>query len=153
MIAVEYEMSYAETIDGPLGPTTGSPAGERLCWQVATGTLTGPRINAALAMPGTDWIRLGSDGIRRQDLRAQFLTDDGELVLMRYDVALIRSSERFVSALAAGEATEFGDQYMRMAPVFEVGDGRYSWLRENLFVADGRLSGSEAIEYDIYRVL
>jgi hypothetical protein len=26
-------MTYAETIEGPLGPTTGSPLGERLCWQ------------------------------------------------------------------------------------------------------------------------
>ncbi len=41
----------------------------------------------------------------------------------------------------------------RMAPVFEVGDGRYSWLRENLFVAEGRLTGAKAISYDIYRVL
>jgi hypothetical protein len=27
MIELEYEMTYAETIDGPLGPTTGSPLG------------------------------------------------------------------------------------------------------------------------------
>ncbi len=70
MISLEYEMTYAETIDGPLGPTTGSPLGERLCWQITTATLHGPRIDAALAMSGTDWIRLGADGIRRQDLRA-----------------------------------------------------------------------------------
>jgi len=29
MIALEYEMTYAETITGPLGPTTGLPLGER----------------------------------------------------------------------------------------------------------------------------
>ena len=75
MIELEHEMTYAETIDGPLGPTTGSPLGERLCWQVTTATLHGSRINATLAMPATDWIRLGADGIRRQDLRAQLTTD------------------------------------------------------------------------------
>ena len=75
MITLEYEMTYAETIDGPLGPTSGSPLGERLCWQVTTATLHGPRIEATLAMPGTDWIRLGPDGIRRQDLRAQFVEE------------------------------------------------------------------------------
>jgi hypothetical protein len=52
MIELEYEMTYAETIEGPLGPTTG----------------------------------------------------------------LIRSSERFLAALGSGEATEFEDQYMRIAP-------------------------------------
>ena len=96
MIELEYEMTYAETIDGPLGPTTGSPLGDRMCWQITTATLQGPRINATLAMPATDWIRLGTDGIRRQDLRAQLTTDDGELILFRYDLAVIRSSERFL---------------------------------------------------------
>jgi hypothetical protein len=153
MIELEYEMTYAETIEGPLGTTSGSPLGERLCWQITTATLRGPRINARLATPGADWIRLGSDGIRRQDLRAQLTTDDGVLILFRYDLALIRSSERFLSALAAGEATEFDDQYMRIAPQFEVGAGRYAWLGESLFVGRGRLTGPKAIAYELYRIL
>ncbi len=152
MIELEYEMTYAETIDGPLGPTTGSPLGERLCWQVTAATLHGPRINATLAMPATDWMRLGADGIRRPDLRAQFTTSDGELILLRYDLALIRSSELFLAALTSGEATTFDDQYMRMAPQFEVGSGRYAWLGESLFVGRGRLTGPKAIAYEIYRV-
>jgi hypothetical protein len=153
MIGLEYEMTYAETIDGPLGLTSGAPLGERLCWQITNATLRGPRIDATLAMPGTDWIRLGSDGIRRQDLRAQLMTDDGELILFRYDLALIRSSDRFVSALASGAATEFADQYMRIAPHFEVGAGRYAWLTESLFLGRGRLTGPGAIAYELYRVL
>jgi hypothetical protein len=153
MIELEYEMTYAETIEGPLGPTAGSPVGERLCWQVRTATLRGPRITAASSMPGTDWIRLGADGIRRPDLRAQLVTDDGELILFRYDLAVIRSSERFLAALAAGEATEFEDQYMRMSPQFEVGAGPYAWLCESLFLGRGRLTGPNAIAYELYRVL
>ena len=153
MIGLEYEMTYAETIEGPLGPTNGSPLGERLCWQIKSATLCGPRVDAALAMPGIDWIRLGSDGIRRQDLRAQLLTDDGELILFRYDLALIRPSERFLAALASGEATEFDDQYMRIAPRFEVAAGRYAWLGESLFLGRGRLTGPKAIAYELYRVI
>jgi hypothetical protein len=79
MIGLEYEMTHAETIEGPLGPTSGSPLGERLCWQVTNATLRGPRIDATLAMPGRT-IRLGADGIRRQDLRAQLVTQDGDLI-------------------------------------------------------------------------
>jgi hypothetical protein len=153
MIETEYEMTYAETIEGPLGPTTGSPLGERLCWQVNTATLRGPRIDATSTMPGTDWIRLGSDGIRRQDLRAQLMTDDGALILFRYDLALIRPSERLLAALASGEPTDFDDQYMRIAPQFEVPAGRYAWLGESLFIGRGRLTGPKAIAYEIYRVL
>ncbi len=153
MIECEYEMTYTETIEGPLGPTTDSPLGERLCWQVTTASLHGPRIDATLGMPGTDWIRLGPDGIRRQDLRAQLVTADDELILFSYDVALIRSSQRFLTALASGEATAFDDQYMRIAPQFEVAAGRYAWLGESLFVGRGRLTGPNAIAYEIYRVL
>ena len=153
MIELEYEMTYAETIEGPLGPTTGSALGERLCWEVTGATLQGPRIDATLAFPGTDWMRIGDDGTRRPDTRAQLITDDGELILFRYDVALIRSSQRFLVALAAGQATEFEDQYMRVAPQFEVGAGRYAWLADSLFVGRGRLTGQNAIAYELYRVL
>jgi len=153
MIELEYEMTYAEKIAGPLGPTAGSPLGERLCWQVASATLRGPRINATLAMPGMDWMRLGIDGVRRPDLRAQLMTDDGELILFRYEVAVIRSTGVFLAALASGESTGFAEQYMRIAPCFEVAAGRYSWLAESLFVGRGRLTGPRAIEYEIYRVL
>ena len=103
-------------------------------------------------MPGTDWIALGTDGIRRPDLRAQLTTDDGQLILFRYDLALIRSTERFTAALASGENTRFDDQYMRIAPRFEVGAGRHAWLGESLFLGRGRLTGLKAIEYEIYRV-
>ena len=114
--------------------------------------LRGPRIDATLAAPGSDWIRLDADGTRRPDLRAQLRTGDGVLILLRYDVALIRAGERFVAALTAGEATAFEDQYMRIAPQFEVGPGPYGWLGQSLFLGRGRLSGPRAIEYEIYRV-
>jgi hypothetical protein len=151
MIDLEYEMTFAERIEGPLGPTTGSPA--RLCWQVAEATLAGPRIAASLAMPGIDWIRVDGDGLRRQDQRTQFLTDDGTLILMHYDAALIRGDEQFAESLAGGRETTFADQYMYMTPQFDVGNDSYGWLRHSLFIGCGRLAGPRRIEYEIYRVL
>lgn len=93
MMELAYEMTFWERIAGPLGPTSGTP--DRLCWQVAEATLSGPRLSATLAMPGVDWIRVEADGTRRQDQRTQFLTDDGALILMRYDTAIIRGTEAF----------------------------------------------------------
>ena len=150
MIDLEYEMTFAERIEGPLGPTTGSPA--RLCWQVGEATLTGPRITASLAMPGIDWIRVDGNGIRRQDQRTQFLTGDGTLILMRYDAALIRGDEAFTRALAAGQETAFAEQYICMTPQFDVSDAEYDWLTQNLFIGRGRLAGPQRIEYELYRV-
>jgi uncharacterized protein DUF3237 len=152
MIDLRPEMTYRERIEGPLTATTGAPLGERLCWQIADATLTGPRIHAVLAMPGTDWVRLGPDGIRRPDLRAQLRSEDGQTILLRYDAALIRSTPAFTRALAEGRATAFGDQEMFAVPQFEVGPGRHAWLTEHLFLARGRLAGPRQIEYEIFQV-
>jgi hypothetical protein len=145
-------MTYAETIDGPSGPTTGSPLGARLCWQVSEAQLSGSRIQAGLVMPGADWIRLGPDGIRRPDQRLTFATDDGAIVMLRYDNALIRGSPTFLAALDAGGQTTVEDQYMRMVAQFDTGDERYPWLTSSLVLAEGRLAGDHQIEYEIYRV-
>jgi Protein of unknown function (DUF3237) len=151
MIELRYEMTFRERLEGPLGPTSGSPP--RLSWTIAEATLRGERIEATLAMPGTDWIRLGSDGIRRQDQRAQFLTDDGALILLRYDTGLIRGDRAFLDALATGEESGFSDQYMYMVPQFEVDSDHYRWLTESVFIAQGRLAGPKLVEYQLYRVL
>lgn len=150
-LGLEYEMTFAERIEGPLGPTTGFPS--RLCWQIAEATLTGPRISATLAMPGTDWIRVEPGGIRRQDQRTQFCTDDGATILMRYDAAVIRGDETFARALEQGLPTAFADQYMCMTPQFDVSSDRYTWLTANLFVARGRLAGPKRIEYQVCRLV
>ena len=59
MVELVYEMTFAERIEGPLGPTTGFPS--RLCWKIAEATLAGPRISCE---PGHAWDRLATD--RRQ---------------------------------------------------------------------------------------
>lgn len=146
------ECTYTETIAGPWGPTIGSPFGARLCWQVTSAELTGSRIRARLAMPGADWIRLGTDGIRRQDQRLTFVTDDDAVILLRYDNALIRETPAFLTALRTGGQTGFADQYMRMIAQFDTGDERYTWLTSSLFIGEGRVAGDHSIEYAIYRL-
>jgi hypothetical protein len=145
-------MTYHETIAGPWGPTTGSPYGARLCWQVTSAELVGPRIRAHLAMPGADWIRLGPDGVRRQDQRLTFVTDDGAVLLLTYDNALIRESPAFLDALRTGGETTVDDQYMRMVAQFDTGDERYAWLTSSLFIGEGRVAGDHRIEYTIHRL-
>jgi Protein of unknown function (DUF3237) len=146
------EMTYRETIAGPWGPTTGNPLGDRLCWEVPAATITGPRIDLTLAMPGADWIRLGTDGVRRPDQRLVFTTRGGAVVLLRYDVAVIRESPAFLAALRSGQETGFDDQYIRMSPQFETGAAELGWLTSSLWIGEGRLAGPHQIEYRIHRV-
>jgi hypothetical protein len=90
-------MTYHLTVKGPLGATEGSPTGSREYWEMASGRLTGARINASITMPGGDWMIVSSDRFGRPDVRTQFVTDDGALILLRY-TGLVERTEAFKGA-------------------------------------------------------
>jgi hypothetical protein len=144
-------MTYRVVMTGPLEATEGSPWGARQYWQMSEATLSGERISATLAMTGGDWMWVAGDGFWRPDVRTQFRTHDGAVILMRY-TGIVEQSEEFLRAATEDRHTDWGDQYMRLAITFETGDERYRWLNESLFVARGRLLGTGRIEYTIYRV-
>lgn len=48
--------------------------------------------------------------------------------------------------------TEWADQYMRMSMYFETTSEQYAWLTRSLFIARGRLRGTNDLEYDVYLV-
>ena len=144
-------MVYRVRVTGPVGSTTGAPLGEIQYWQMSDAWLEGPRITARAATPGGDWMRVGADGYWRPDVRVPFKTDDGAIVLLRY-TGLVKPSETFTRAAREGGVTDFGDQYLRQLLHFEVGDARYLWLTQELFVAEGRLAGPGLLEYDVYRL-
>jgi hypothetical protein len=60
------------------------------------------------------------DGFWRPDVRAQFLTDDGAVVLMHY-TGLVQQTARFAEAAEADEPTAWADHYMRLSIRFETG--------------------------------
>ena len=152
MIALEYEMTYHLETTGPLGRTEGSPTGVREYWEMTSGTLVGPRINATVASPGGDWFRAGDDGYGRPDVRVQLVTDDQEIVLLEY-TGIVESTPVFLDAAERDRDTQWDDQYMRMSMRFDTGAAKYSWLNQSLFVARGRLQGRNKVEYEVFRVL
>jgi hypothetical protein len=151
MIGLAPEMIYRVRTTNPSAPTEGSPYGVVQYWQVSEATLQGARISAKLLATGSDWMEMSSDGFWRPHVRAQFVTGDGHLILMRY-TGLVEQSERFKAAAEADEETHWDDQYMRLAIQFATGAERYAFLNTSLFVAAGRLLGTGHIEYDVQRV-
>jgi hypothetical protein len=117
---LESVMTYVVRTSHPVDPTAGSPWGSRQYWQVSEATLDGPGIKARLAATGVDWMGVSGDGFWRPDVRAQFLTDDGAVVLMHY-TGLVEQTARFAEAAEANEATDWADQYMRLSIRFETG--------------------------------
>jgi hypothetical protein len=145
------EFTYRVMTTQPLGPTEGSPLGMTQYWCVSEGEISGPRIRARLAAPGDDWMQMTSDGFWRPHVRAPFITDDGALVLMSY-TGLVEQTDAFQQAASSNNSTGFEDQYMRLALTFDTGAEPYSWLTRSLYVAQGRLLGTGAIEYQVHRV-
>ena len=151
MLGLEPALTYRFSIRGPLGTTEGSPHVTRQYWEMTSGTLTGSELRAEIAMPGSDWMVVSSDGYGRPDVRVPLMTDDGALILMHY-VGLVEQTERFVEAAANDEPTGWDDQYMRFSFCFETGAERHRWLTQRLFVGRGHLLGTTELEYEIYRV-
>jgi hypothetical protein len=125
--------------------------GARVFYEVTDGAIKGKRLSAKLLSGGGDWVLFGPDGYARLDARFQFVTDDEATVYALYP-GLLELNEKVVQASAAGFGTEYRDQYFRIAPRFETGDPRYSWLNQNLFVGEGRLIAG-GIEHKVYRVI
>jgi hypothetical protein len=136
--------------EGPLPETKGS-ARRTAVLDRSEAQLEGPRINAKLAAPGSDWMNVSSDGFWRPDVRLPFITDDGETVLLHY-TGLVEQTDKFKQAATADQSTDWGDQYMRLAMNFDTGALRYRWLNTSLFIARGRLLGTGSIEYECYWV-
>ena len=151
MIELEPAFTYRLDVDGPLVATDGSPASvARQWWQMTSATLEGPNLRATTAMPGIDWFTPLADGWGRPHVRLPLTTHDGALLLLEYH-GLVHATDAFVAAVEHDTATEWNDQYMRMALFFETTSPRYAWLAQHLFVARGRLLGAKRLEYDVYR--
>jgi Protein of unknown function (DUF3237) len=69
------------------------------------------------------------DGSLRLDVRATIKTDDGEIILVTYSGAFVRSKEvndRFNN----GEVLSSEDAYFITAPQFTTGSKKYDWLNQ-----------------------
>ncbi len=110
------------------------PQGTRTIVQVLGGRFEGPRMKATVQTPAGDWITNRADGSYKLDVRLTLRTDDGALMLVTYN--------------GVGQATATGAS-LRVAPLFETGDARYSWLTRLQAVGVGERVGTE-VKYDIY---
>jgi hypothetical protein len=127
------------------------PFGHRQFFEVTGGSVTGERLNGQVLTGGGDWITVGGDGFGRLDVRAGIQADDGTNILVSYG-GLLELNNAVGAAMAAGAATDFGDQYFRSTPRFEVGDERYAWLTQAVWVGEGRVVEGLGVEYRIHEV-
>ena len=102
----------------------------RQWWQMTRATLDGPDIHAVSAMPGIDWFTPYPNGYGRPHVRLPFHTSDGgALILLEYQ-GIVHASDVFVRAVERDTSTQWDDQCMRMALIFDTTADRYAWLDE-----------------------
>jgi hypothetical protein len=135
MIALNPLCTMTVRLKGPLDAGN-TPTGRRVIAGIASASLSG-RLSGSLAGDSNaDWLTMVPGGLAFPDVRAAIETDDGALVLMRYTGRM-----KFVPGQAS---------VVMIAPVFETGDPRYSWLNEIQAVGKGILSADlTTLEYEI----
>ncbi len=146
-----HEFTFHALLKPPIAFGDG-PAGNRMYFEVTGGQAHGDRVTGTMVGGGGDWLLMGADGFARLDVRAHIETDDGAFLYARYH-GVLEMNERFQTAMAAAEGTDFADQYFRTTPRFETGDPRYAWLTQAVFVGEGRLYPGFGVEYRVHRVV
>lgn len=130
-------LDYLGTLSLETGTRTvieNAPQGTRTIVQVVGGRFEGPRLKASVQIPAGDWITNRADGSYRLDVRLTLKTDDGALILVTYN--------------GIGQATAAGAS-LRVAPLFETGDARYTWLTKLQAIGVGERAGT-AVKYDLF---
>jgi Protein of unknown function (DUF3237) len=130
-------LEYLGTLKADTGTRTvieNGPQGTRTVVQVTGGRFEGPKLKATVQTPAGDWITNRADGSYRLDVRLTLKTDDGALILVTYN--------------GIGQTTPNGAA-LRIAPLFETGDSRYTWLTRLQAVGVGERVGT-AVTYQIY---
>jgi hypothetical protein len=133
-IPVEHLFTFTANVKRAASVVDG-PQGTRLIFDASSGTFEGPRLKGTIKGPGGDWVTQRADGSGLLDVRLLLETDDGAPILMQY----------------RGIVTEGGAK-IRVAPTFETGDERYSWLNAVQGLALGA-TGAGQVTYDVYQLL
>lgn len=127
------------------------PFGVRIVYDIAGGTVEGPRLKGKVLPSGADWLLVTNDGVSRLSVRATVLTDDGAHIYLEYP-GIAQLPPEVAARFMRGETVDYGEGYFMTTPRFETGDPRYAWLNAVVAVAEGRM-GPGWVEFRAYHVV
>jgi hypothetical protein len=124
-------VTLKEPVDAGIAPTV-----RRVIAEIASVSLAG-RLSGSLAgSSSADWLTLSNGGLGLPDVRLAIRTNDDAIILMSYSGRI---------KFQPGQPS-----LVMVAPVFETGDERYSWLNEVQAVGKGILSADlTTLDYEI----
>ncbi|PTW63460.1 uncharacterized protein DUF3237 [Breoghania corrubedonensis] len=133
------ELAHLADLTVELGPPLelgDAPKGRRRIIPITGGTVSGARLSGTILSGGADWQTVFADGSAELDTRYMIETHDGATIDIR-NFGYRHGPAEVIARLARGEEVDAAEYYMRTAPRFETGDGRYAWLNHTLVVGTG----------------
>ncbi|MGA7867460.1 MAG: DUF3237 domain-containing protein [Stellaceae bacterium] len=100
------------------------------------------------------WWRLAAyaPGWRFGTGRSNYLKNGRWCVHLRY-AGMRHGPPEVMARLAHGETVDPSEYYFRVAPVFEIGAERYTWLNKILAVGVGERLPPNVVRYSIFEIL
>lgn len=126
------------------------PTGTRRIIPIVGGTASGPLLNGRILNIGADWQTVSADGVADLDARYAIETADGAVIEV-LSQGVRHASPEVAARIAAGEAVDPADYYMRTAIRLTSGHPDYAWVNRALFVASGGKQGS-TVRLEVFRV-
>jgi hypothetical protein len=116
-------------------------AGQRRIIPIVGGRVEG-ELSGTILNVGADWQTVYADGSAWLDTRYAFETTDGAVIEI-INRGYRHGPPEVMRRLAAGEAVDPGEYYMRTAAFLETGDPRYGWVNRTVFVGVGARRAAE----------
>jgi Protein of unknown function (DUF3237) len=131
------------------------PLGRRFFDRVRTGTFDGPRLRGEVLSGSADPLLRRGDGVSVINARAVLRTDDDALILMTYEGRVVLPADVLadIADPARWHEVDPSRYSIRIAPLFETGDPRYSWLNSVVAVGHGYFAEHGAIGYRVSQLL
>jgi len=119
---------------GAVFKVSGGPFGNRVVAGISDGRWDGERFSGSIVGAGGDWAMPSGGDAMLLDVRQVVQTDDGAIVYVTYHGRCDRSRGTYT-----------------VAPTFETGDERYTWLNSVQAVGQGRYEDGR-LNYHMFEV-
>ncbi len=142
----DIEINQAEDI---LIEETGK--GDLLVSTVGSGHFSGERIAGKVVPVGIGTTYTPADGVNIIDAPTLLETDDGAKIFMRLSAYLHLEKGQEEKLISGGKVLP-EEYYYKGTVDFEVGDARYKWLENRVFICYGAIMDWSLLRFSVYEI-
>lgn len=130
---------------------SGTSRGDLLLSLPGEGLFEGENIKGKVLPLGLCTTYTPESGINHIHAPQVLVTDDGATIFMEID-AYLRLPQNLEDRITAGETVDHHKYYYKGTVRFDVGDSKYKWLENRIFVCDGVIDNWEKLRFAVYEM-